>query len=837
VAYTLPSETRREYGLVGPFSAVQALQLTVAGVLAWRVWHAPWPVQLRAALTGCLAAAGLGAALGRWRGDGVGTWLLRACRHLASPRRASGDAAARWCGVESVRGMLVGLRGGAWLRLVEVGALDFDLKDPAEQEAVLALYRGFLNSLDFPIQVVACTEPARAVSRPARDDTLAPLAAAYDRLQAEMAGSRRVLDRRHYVALRCSGEPDDAERRLAERVAAVRRGLERMGLVVRDLPGAATLAVLRRCLGRPGRAAVDPSAYPGVPAAELAAPDGVACGPDDLFLGGVWARSLVVVGYPRQVEPGWLAGLYAFPASMRVAATIEPQDSSRAVAELTRQMQDLRATLIKADRRQGERDPYTEAALEDASALRDALARGRSKLFRYHVELTLLAPDRAELDRLTRLLETELEARLLLTRHAVFEQDRAFRATLPQGEPPVGSGRNMDSFALSTTLPFLAGELAHPGGDLWGVNLRHNSVVTVDRFSCLNAHSVTVAASGAGKSYWLKSVLTQARLRGVRVYVIDPQGEYLEWARACGGRRLRLAPGSSDRINPLALGDGPASPEARVEFARGFCQVLLGRLTPREVAMLDGALGAAYAVRPDPTLGHLLAALEAERPAADLAARLRPYVRGSLNLFDGPTTADLDADLIVFDVSELVQADRTLAPAAYFVLAEFVMRRLQASSGRSVVAVDEAHFLLGHPATARFLEGLFRAGRKLGAGISLVTQSLGDLLGEGADPDAARAARACLANAACVLLMRQQNSREAELAGRVFRLSRAEVEFLLAARRGEGLLLAGDRRAALRVEVPRELHPLFTTDPDERPRPTAAGSQGTQEGGDGGWST
>jgi type IV secretory pathway VirB4 component len=601
-----------------------------------------------------------------------------------------------------------------------------------------------------------------------------------------------------------------------------------------------TLSTLRRAWRsrfRPRRSGEAGLAAGVTDISDLLGPDGLGVLPDRIDLGGRVARTLVVVGYPRAVEPGWLAPLHAFQGDLRIASHIEPIATNQAMAELGRHVQDLRAGLLRSERAAADRDPYAEAALEDAENLRTGLARAETRLFRIHLMVTLFADSPGHLDRLTQALQAELSGRLVICRSARFEQMQAFVSTLPLGELRLPFGHNFDGFAASTLMPFVSSELVHPEGEIWGVNRLNNSIVLVDRFAYVNAHTITIAASGAGKSYWLKSILTQARFRDIAAIVLDPSDrEYQGWCTAIGGQYVCLGPASEDRINPLDVSPSdlmadPRAITAKVDFVRSLCEVMLGGLTARERAVVDAALYATYlrrgyvdvdewpaeaatAGRTPPTMVDLAAELRASAVGRGLADRLGPFIEGSLRLFSGGTTVDLMAELIVFDVHEVVAYERALAPAAYFVLAELILRRLRQQRRRTFVAIDEAHYLLRHPTTARFVESLFRTGRKLGAGVSLITQSLGDVLG-GGDRDAERSARACLANAAITFLMRQQNTREADDLAAVYRLSRAETDLLRTAQRGEGVLIAGDHRIALRVEVPPELHSLITTDPDE----------------------
>ncbi len=170
---------------------------------------------------------------------------------------------------------------------------------------------------------------------------------------------------------------------------------------------------------------------------------------------------------------------------------------------------------------------------------------------------------------------------------------------------------------------------------------------------------------------------------------------------------------------------------------------------------------------------------------------------------------------LVFDLRGVAERTGPGSAAALWLLAEFLLDHwVDPARPPLTVAVDEAHALLAHAVTARFLEELLRSGRKRGAGVLLLTQAIGDLLGAHADPDAARATRAALANAAAVFLMRQQNQREVAMVRALYRLGAEEARLLTTCGRGEGLLVEGRRRASVLVDVPLAMHAAFATDPD-----------------------
>jgi len=86
--------------------------------------------------------------------------------------------------------------------------------------------------------------------------------------------------------------------------------------------------------------------------------------------------------------------------------------------------------------------------------------------------------------------------------------------------------------------------------------------VAWDRWAADNRNSVTLAASGAGKSYLAKLEILRSLYQGTECWVIDPEDENARLARAVGGAYLRLgAPGVG--LNPFDLpAAGRAGPDA-----------------------------------------------------------------------------------------------------------------------------------------------------------------------------------------------------------------------------------------------------------------------------------
>jgi hypothetical protein len=67
---------------------------------------------------------------------------------------AMGKAAQEFVDVAEIKDGVAVLKNGTLRAVLMVSSINFDLKSTEEQEAIVANYQNFLNSLDFPIQVV-----------------------------------------------------------------------------------------------------------------------------------------------------------------------------------------------------------------------------------------------------------------------------------------------------------------------------------------------------------------------------------------------------------------------------------------------------------------------------------------------------------------------------------------------------------------------------------------------------------------------------------------------------------------------------------------------------------
>lgn len=567
-----------------------------------------------------------------------------------------------------------------------------------------------------------------------------------------------------------------------------------------------------------------------------------------LAIGEHLATTLVVSGYPAEVTSGWLAPLLNFPGHLDIALHIEPVPNPVAAAGLKKQ----RARLESGRRTGFDKghldDPEVEAAATDAADLAYRIARGEGKLFHVALYLTVHAPDEESLAEQAAAVRAIAESLLMTVAPTTYRALPGWLATLPLGIDTLKIRRTFDTAALAACFPFTspdlpitAGEDGTASGVLYGLNAVSAAPVMWDRFAQDNYNSITLARSGAGKSYLTKLELLRLLFTGVTASVIDPEDEYVRLAETVGGNILALG-ADGVRLNPFDL---PAAADGgedvltrRVLFLHTFLAVLLGSdLTAAQKAVLDRAILATYAhagitsdprtwQRTPPTLADLATVLADDNgeTAADLANRLVPFTTGShARLFNGTSTVSTTGHLVVFALRQL--PEEVKAPAMLLAL-DTIWRQVtnRAQPGRHLVVVDEAWLLMRDGAGARFLFRLAKAARKYWTGLAMVTQDADDVL-------ASPLGRAIVSNAATQILLRQA-PQAIDVISENFHLCHGEREFLLSATRGEALLLTGDRRhkvAFISVAAPGE-HGVITTDPSELTTDQPGGEEPDSDG-------
>jgi len=555
---------------------------------------------------------------------------------------------------------------------------------------------------------------------------------------------------------------------------------------------------------------------------DIIAPSALEVDFDHVRIDSKYYRTCFVAGYPRFVGLNWLSTLINFDASLKVSMYIYPTDGKEILDDLRRKIAEMEAEISTDIQRGRVVNPSTQAKLEDALNLQTDLVKGEERFFQFGLYVTIEAPTKDELNRITKNLEAALGALMIISKKATLQMEEGFISTLPLCSDRIGVSRNMDTTSLATTFPFVSSDLSDDKGIMFGINEHNGSLVIFDRFSMQNYNSVVFASAGAGKSYMIKLEVMRSLMLGTEIIVIDPENEYRVLAEAVGGQYIAFGYGEDSKINPfdlsLTVEEGENALNDKVLTLHKMFKIMLGAMDPIEESVLDKAVMEAYkskGITPDPEtqkgeapliedLYKSLIGMEDER-AKNLAARMEKYIKGSFaGIFNQKTTVNLKNKFVVFGVRNL---EESLRPVAMHIVLDYIWTTIKKELKRRILVVDEAWYLMQFEDSAAFLRGIVKRGRKYYLGVTTITQDVDDFL-------ETPYGKEIVTNSAIQILLKQ-HSAAIELVGKVFYLSEGEKQLLLTADKGEGIFFAGQNHVAIRVIASEEEHKLITSNPEE----------------------
>ncbi len=674
---------------------------------------------------------------------------------------------------------------GVKLGVCEVMGLELD-------EPKLGAFAGALNACDFPVQLLIRQHPPRLGGlreeiREAQPQDLPPqtraAAESLRRLLTELEARDGILDRRFYAV--CEFGRFDELRGL----------LARAGLSVHPFSG-------RRL-----RMLMLASALGGTPAEiDEETPLEVEMRRREVRVGDRLVRSLHLGKWPRSLAPGFLQSLMAAGAPMDLSIHLGSIPAEQAARTLEWQKVRFESAQSLSFKRGRTMSPEAEIALEDVTRLRDEVQRGRERLFHASLSITLHAKDEASLKEMTQRAKAHFAATLGKLDPMAFRQREGILSTLPLALNAVAVWRTLDTSSIARLFPFSPPDLDTRRGTLYGIDMRACAPVVYDPWdgTHLNANTAVLARSGSGKSFATKLGMLRGLTRGITAYVIDPEGEYADMARAAGGRVL--SPGIPGQgMNPFVIDKGDSEELLqRIGSLRRLIEVMVGeRLSADRRASLDHALAGYYAQPRERTgFKDFYAYLEGE--ANDLSRLLRPFATGSLRNLLSDEGDDLLSNEALITVFDLRLLEPELRPAAAMVCTETVWAAAAQNPKPRLLVVDEVWSIMQHPEGAAFMVSMAKRARKHRLGLQFITQDVQDLLSE----DTSRAitghsGRALLQNAAFKLLL-QQDAAAISTVGDAFDLPEDLQRWLLSCPRGDGLLLTKGHRFPVRIEATPE---------------------------------
>ncbi len=552
------------------------------------------------------------------------------------------------------------------------------------------------------------------------------------------------------------------------------------------------------------------------------APTALKIGSRELQLGEKYVRAFYTISYPRFLSDSWFSPIIDLDRVLDVSIFIHPIETEQALRGFQKKVAEVQSQINEREAKGLVRDPMLDTAYQDLEALRDNLQQAQEKLFDVGLYLAVYGDSKEEVDKVEGLIHSTLDAKLVYTKPALFQQEQGFRSCLPLGTDELLVNSKLNSSPLSSIFPFVSFDLTSDRGILYGLNRHNSSLIIFDRFSLENYNSVIFAKSGSGKSYTTKLEILRSLMFGTDVIVIDPEREYDQLAEATGGRSFHISLSSEHHINPFDLPPVKEDEDPR-DILRsniinlvGLFRLMLGGLTPEEDAIIDRAISETYALKDitgdadftgaePPLLSDFEQVLSGMEGSESLVERLSKYTKGTwAGFLNKATNIDIKQQFAVFSVRDM---EDELKPVAMYIVTHYIWNSVRRDIKKRLLIIDEAWWMMKSEDTASFLYSLAKRGRKYYLGVCTITQDVEDFL-------KSPYGRPILTNSSMQLLLKQSPT-TIDVLQKTFNLTDEEKYLLLEAGVGEGLFFAGLKHVAIKVVASYTEDQIITSDPSQ----------------------
>lgn len=583
------------------------------------------------------------------------------------------------------------------------------------------------------------------------------------------------------------------------------------------------------------------------------APKGIEFRPTMFRLGDKYCTILSIISYPKFIDHGYLANITNIPG-VKVVIKHIPIDFA-----LMRKMIDKEIADLK-ERFQKENDHTLQERIrqdyESLEAFIQQLAASSAKIFDFQMHVLLSADTEEELENRKLEMKTYMTGMEMRGIPLMFEQEKVLKSMIPifpKQDIEDRIGTPIPSNTIAAMYPFVFDSIKDPGlSTLLGIDFS-GGVVLFNQFlyqikkehNRNNANMLILGASGSGKSTAAKLMLRSHYRNEHRVIAIDPEAELEEMCKNFNGDFISLGKGGQfGMINPLEV----IVDEDDDDLDKGLSYAVLTRALSTLKAFMtylypdieDDVLTIFSDVAQDtykrfnidfntdfrkfkstdyPTFDDIYATIKGrilsmpehtrEREVMErLELKIRPLTKELRYYFNGHTTIAPESNFVVFNIRELMNSDSTIRNALFFNILKYAWSLCLDKTVNTVLAVDEAHVLLGskNELGAEFLAQIQRRSRKYNTGTIIITQQPTDFAAD----KIIMHGKAIFDNASYYLAMGLKKQAVEDLS-KLVDLNENEMESIKRFSQGQGLFVCGSRRMQINVVLTQDELDSFGT--------------------------
>ena len=488
-------------------------------------------------------------------------------------------------------------------------------------------------------------------------------------------------------------------------------------------------------------------------------------------INGLKRSAFTITDFPLEVRNAWLFGLFNIPGTRAVLNFHQVDKLSaermidKAILELKTQMGQSHKTSHMMER---------DTQLDTITNLLVQLKQGNEQMLDCTIHLT---PDQA--------MQKEVKAKLneegfkFSTMYGR-QLDSFVSANVSRLEKMDMYARGIPTTTVAAAFPFISDMLQDDRGMFIGSN---SYPVFVDFFKRnnirVNSNMIVIGKSGSGKSFATKSILANLAADDTKIFVLDPEKEYIKLAQSLSGNSIDVGNAGRGRFNPFhiypaMLDDDDETGaefddtfESHLRFLESFFKIVMEGIRADALEVLNGLVAALYKLKgidrhtdfsklePEhfPVFQELFDLAKRYLEVANddfskinyrtLVTYLEKFAEGGRysGLWNGPASIRSDENFFVFNFLTLLSNKNTIVANAQMLLVfkyldgEIIRNReynrIHKAKRKIIIAVDEAHVFIDEqrPIALDFMFNMAKRIRKYDGMQIIITQNVKDFVG------------------------------------------------------------------------------------------------------------
>src|SRR3989338_5178112 len=180
------------------------------------------------------------------------------------------------------------------------------------------------------------------------------------------------------------------------------------------------------------------------------APTALKISPREIELGEKFVRAFYTISYPRFLADSWFSPVINLDKVLDVSIFIHPIETEQALRGFQKKVAEYQSQITEREAKGLVRDPLLETGYQDLETLRDSLQQAQEKLFNVGLYLALYCDTKEEIEKTEGDIRGILDAKLVYTKPALFQQEQGFRSCLPLGTDELLVNSKLNSSPLSS---------------------------------------------------------------------------------------------------------------------------------------------------------------------------------------------------------------------------------------------------------------------------------------------------------------------------------------------------------------------------------------------------